>query len=429
MASTTHYDRLREYIFDLEIIDTHEHLAGEESNSAVGDDLLAEYLMHYFMTDMISAGMPAALQTFARDASKPLEKRWDAIEPYWEAARNTGYGRCMDITARGLYGFDRIDRRTIVPLNEAFLAARAAGGAYENVLKRKSRIRLAVLHNHHAAPAAKVDQRYFRAIFDVDPFIMYLGPARLRTLAGWAEMGAIRCLNDLEAACEKAMDVALAAGAVGLKSWAAYYRPLRYQNVPRSEAEAAFKAVAGAPDPAPGSVCPPMAARLQDYMMHLICRLADRRGLVFQLHTGIQAGNAGIVYHADPALALNLFMAYPNARFDILHAAYPYQQVLSALAKNLPNVFIDFAWTHILSPEAATRALVEFLDAVPANKILGFGGDFCFLDPIYGHQYIARENIARALSVKIDCGCFDLERAKRVARMILVDNPVFLFRL
>ena len=36
-----------------------------------------------------------------------------------------------------------------------------------------------------------------------------------------------------------------------------------------------------------------------------------------------------------------------------------------------------------MSAEAAGRALVEWLDAVPANKIMAFGGDDCFVDVVY----------------------------------------------
>ena len=83
----------------------------------------------------------------------------------------------------------------------------------------------------------------------------------------------------------------------------------------------------------------------------------------------------------------------------------------------------------MMSPFAAINALVEYLDFVPANKICGFGGDFCFVDGVYGHQYLARENIARALSIKIDEGVFDLDKAKQIAKMILHDNPLAIFEL
>ena len=150
--------------------------------------------------------------------------------------------------------------------------------------------------------------------------------------------------------------------------------------------------------------------------MHHVLRLADRRGLVLQVHTGLQEGNGNYIAHSDPSHLTNLFMEYSNVRFDCFHIGYPYQQVLAALAKNFRNVFVDFAWVHIISPTAAIHALVEYLDSVPANKISGFGGDYILVDGVYGHQYIARDNIARALAIKIEQGAFDVDQAKEVAR-------------
>ena len=64
---------------------------------------------------------------------------------------------------------------------------------------------------------------------------------------------------------------------------------------------------------------------------------------------------------------------------------------------------------------------------MPANKIIGFGGDYCFVDGVYGHQQLARENIAAALTEKVETGTFDVERAKEIARWVLVDNPAALY--
>jgi hypothetical protein len=102
---------------------------------------------------------------------------------------------------------------------------------------------------------------------------------------------------------------------------------------------------------------------------------------------------------------------------------------LGNLAKNFRNVFIDMCWGHIISPEAARRALVEWLDAVPANKISAFGGDYCFVDGVYGHQLLARQNVAAALAQKVADGSISLERAKEVAVWLFVENPKRLFGL
>lgn len=421
---TDTYERLREDVFALEIYDTHEHLPAFESQRDPHSDVLSEYLGQYFSCDLVSAGLPMAHFRRAEDPSGPLAERWKLVEPYWEAARNTGYGRALDVTARDLYGFDRIDADTIGPLNEAFRAARAGGETYRRVLKETSRIALSL---NDKTGVEDCDTDFFRLTVRLDDFITPESAADVEALERRADGRHIHTLEDLQAAAEHVLDRALGTGKVlCLKHGLAYIRPLRYEKVPAARAAEAFNALRMR---RPGDGTSLAARPLQDFMMHHVCRLAEARGLVMQVHTGLQEGTGNYVTHTDPTLLTNLFLEYGGVRFDVFHIGYPYQQVLSALAKNFANVFIDFCWAQIISPTASVRALAEYLDAVPANKISGFGGDYGFVDAVYGHQYIARENVARALATKVDEGTFDLDRARQLARMILRDNPAALWGL
>jgi hypothetical protein len=427
------FDALRRYVFELEIVDTHEHLPPFEHERPKNTDVLSEYLTHYFSCDLVSAGLSDEGIAFARDAKKPLGERWKTVAPFWEAARHTGYGRSLDIAARELYGIDRIDGETIEALDEAFRDAREKGGHYRRVLKEKSRIAVSIEDWQSACVVGAktdkdipVDVEYFRPVVRADGFIAPGNTGELKELSALAGVP-IHTLADLKAGVEAYLDKSLAKGAVGLKSGFAYQRPLRFEKVSEADASRDFARLFGDSSQAwqkPGRW--PLW-KLQDHMMHHVCALADARSLPFQIHTGLQEGNGNFIYHSDPALLSNLFMEYPNVRFDLFHIGYPYHQTLSALAKNFRNVFIDFCWANIISPEASVRALVEYLDAVPANKISGFGGDYAFIDGVAGHAFIARENVARALAIKVDQGVFGLDRARELATMIFRDNPARLF--
>jgi len=100
---------------------------------------------------------------------------------------------------------------------------------------------------------------------------------------------------------------------------------------------------------------------------------------------------------------------------------------LAVLAKNFQNVYIDMCWLHIISPYAARQALAEWLDTVPWNKILGFGGDYIFVEGVYGHSVIARENIARVLTEKVEEGSLSEDHAVWLAGKMLRDNAYELF--
>ena len=163
--------------------------------------------------------------------------------------------------------------------------------------------------------------------------------------------------------------------------------------------------------------------------MHFFLSVAEQTGLTVQIHTGLQEGNGNILSNSDPILLNNLFILYPEVRFDIFHIGYPFERKLIALCKNFPNVYIDMCWAHIISPHASVAALCEMIDTVPLNKINGFGGDYCFIDGVYGHIVMAKQNIARALAKKIKDGMFDIDTALSIAARLLYGNPKEIFRL
>lgn len=427
MSTSAKYDDARaallEHINDLWIIDTHEHLT-DEKDRPPGDDVLTEWLRHYFSCDLVSAGLSDIDLAFVRDPSKDLTARWTKVEPYWRAAKSTGYGRALEIAARDIYGVDGVSAGTIKELNDRFVSARDKGGHYRRVLKEMSRIGVSIVDSN-----LRCDREFFASVSRIDGFLTPWH--RTDTCRIGEEAGIkIHSLEDWKRATSVILDRWMdEKGIVGLKCGLAYQRTLLFNKTSTDEAERAFneifdedRAPAWRPGTKPGTA-------LQDHMMHYCLAWADRRGATVQFHTGIQEGNGNVIEHADPVHLTNLFLEYANVKFDVFHMGYPYQQKLSVLAKNFRNVYIDMCWGHVISPEAARRALVEWLDAVPANKIMAFGGDYCLIDGVYGHQKMARENVASSLATKVADGSFDVNRAKEIAGWIFYDNPVAVFNL
>jgi hypothetical protein len=416
------YGKILEFIDTLQIIDTHEHLPMEAQRDPKGD-LFTEWLVQYFVCDLLSAGLSEEALAQVRDPGRDLMERWTLLEPYWDAARSTGYGRALDLAAKGVYGIDGVSRRTVGPLNEAFKAARDKGGHYRTVLKEKSRIALSLVDSDLAC-----DREFFASVIRPEEFVL---PTHLKDLrAAGAKVGLrVHRLDDWEEAMRLTLERALDEGAVAIKLGLAYQRTLQFDKADRADAEREFNVLfepAHTPDWRGGVKVGPA---FQDYMVHAILRLADQRGLVVQIHTGIQEGTGNVMSDARPSLLSNLLLEYRNVRFDLFHMGYPWLLELGVLAKNFPSVHIDMCWGHIVSPEAARRGLTEWLDTVPANKISAFGGDFGFVDGVYGHQLLARQNVAASLAAKVAGGSMGLDRAKQVAQWMFVDNPTRLFGL
>ncbi|MBN2307486.1 MAG: amidohydrolase family protein [Candidatus Hydrogenedentes bacterium] len=417
------FDDVLDYVNGLEIVDTHEHLPASESKRPQDTDVLREYLTHYFNRDLISAGLSKKEFAQATDAALPIADRWRIVEPYWEAARATGYGQCLDLAAQGLYGIPKICAESIEELDDAFQKS-LAPGHYRYVLKEKSRIHVSLVDSD-----LDCDREFFRSVYRLDSFVY---PSCHNDLAGIERRTGLRIrrFDDWLEACETDLAAALDKGAVALKSGLAYVRSLQYARATRHEAEEEFNRFIATVHREAWLSLPIEASRkFQDYMMHFVLHLADRHGLTFQFHTGLQEGNGNVIANSDPTLLSNLFIEYPGVKFDIFHIGYPYQQAVSVLAKTFPNVFIDMCWAHIISPPACVDALAEWLEVVPVNKISAFGGDFCFVDGVYGHQVLARRDVSKALARKVEEGLFDAARAKEIAEMVFVTNPRRLFGL
>ena len=89
----------------------------------------------------------------------------------------------------------------------------------------------------------------------------------------------------------------------------------------------------------------------------------------------------------------------------------------------------DLCWVHAISPHVAKDTLHHWLDVVPTNKILGFGGDSNYVEGAYGHSRVARRVTAEVLAEKISRGDYTEEDAVWVAARILRENARELFGL
>ncbi|MGE5597754.1 MAG: amidohydrolase family protein [Bacteroidota bacterium] len=425
---TVSWQELFAEVSALPVIDTHEHLPHDEAARDHRTDVLREYLLHYLRSDLISAGMGQAEMDRVTDPERDLRERWRLVEPYWEACRHTGYGRALDLAVRAIYGIDGVTGSTIEALHAAFQRS-LAPGHFRRVLKDLCGIRLSILDGFTGR--FERDEDLFVRVWQP---LKYIIPGSFGDAAAQAKRRygiTVRTLDDWLEAFRRELDDALQNGVIALKCSLAYHRSLHFADVGYAAARAAFAGVMAAWErEGRRSDAPvPFPPELQDYMMHHILRVAGEKRLVLQIHTGLQEGNGNHLPNSDPSLLTNLFLTHPGVRFDLFHIGYPYQGVVCALAKVFPNVHIDMCWAHIISPSASRRALDDFLDAVPYNKISAFGGDYLFVDGVYGHLHLARENVSRVLARKVEEGVFSREKALAVARALFYENPRRLFGL
>ena len=416
------------------VIDTHEHTFSEADRRQRSLDLLSTEMHHYVGSDLVSAGMMPAERAQMYDQSREPADRWDIFLRYWRFAKTTGYAKALHIACRDLFGVD--DLMSAAPslegyqsVNEQLTASQQHEAWYRHILQERGNIVLAIPD----VQSTQVDKTLFAPAMRFDAFISVgsrSGVAELERQTGQS----IYDLDDLVTALGAAFAKAKEEGMVTVKSGLAYRRILSYENVPRSAAEQVFAQVVAGTRPQGGGMtqdgltfteCKP----LQDYMMHQVVRLCIEHGIPMQIHTGLHAGNGNVITNSNPTHLVNLFLQYPQARFDIFHAGYPYQSELATLGKNFQNVYVDLCWVHIISPFVARATLHEWLETIPLNKIFGFGGDYGPVELAYGHCVMARENIARVLSEKVEEGLYSVDQARVVGARLLHDNANEFFRL
>jgi predicted TIM-barrel fold metal-dependent hydrolase len=386
---------------------------------------------------LISAGLKISEYNKIINDRLPIIEKWKIVEPFWLASENTGYGRVLQICAKDLYGIETIEASTIEALNEKFIDS-LKPGHFKKVLRDKSKIKTSLLNvntfkRQYSITEKKwsiyCDKNFFNPVYWINVFIY---PSLWEQIEDIEQQSGekITSFKKWLEVTEYMIDKAYSLGAVALKNPLAYVRTLKYERVSRDTAENEFNEIFKTKH-YPDFQGRPISVKknFQDYMFHFILDIANKKKLIMQIHTGIQEGNGNLLNNSRPELLSNLFLEYPNVIFDIFHIGYPFQNELTVLAKNYHNVFIDMCWSHVVSPNASVNALVEWVDTVPLNKIFAFGGDYIFIDGVYGHQYIARQNVAKALSIVVEQGIMTIEKAMEVSEMLFYSNPLRIFKL
>ena len=436
-------ERILSEIEKIQLVDTHEHIMPEADRNRCALDF--SYLFgHYNSSDLVSAGMPPRLMEafrlpihryrtayiertkLRRHLPEPasedmsLEERWRAVEPYWEAMRNTAYAKVTLLAAKALFGIDDLNKDTYQNLSLAIAESRQPGW-YRHVMREKAGIENSILD----IMTTDVDQELFSPIQKMDYFIDIRSRQELGHLE--AESGtAIHCLDDLVKAMQTVLERSFRSGAVGVKIALAYARTLEFDKITRYEAETTFNALSTHLGEGPSFSD---AKPLQDYMMHQVVRAAIDSNRPLQIHTGLQEGNENIITNANPTHLVNLFIEYRDAKFDLFHGGYPFVHEWATLAKNFANVYADMCWVYIISPDIGRRLLHELIETVPGNKIMAFGGDSLTVEIAYGHAIMARQAVARVLSEKVAEGYMGEDEAIKLASLMLRDNPAKLFNI
>ncbi len=419
------YQDLLDEINKLKIIDVHEHIMTEEERNRKN---FFYFFPHYVNTDIVTAGMDLSSMDKLINSQEYSLDEIENFFKYWEKAKNTTQSKALLRGIKEIFGFDDVNIKNYKEVEKTFNKSKVSG-FYEKILNKANIEKIVTIYidENMDRQLDVVDRKFFMPVAWFDFFLKLFKQGDIERIQKETDVS-IHRLDDLL----KAYDVVfekkvINKNAAAIKLSIAYTRSLEIKKRTKYEAEECFNKLFDKSiinqyflDDEQGVPQREMVP-LQDYLLHYILKFAESIDIPVKIHTGLQERD-NYITNSNPTLLLEIFKEYKKVRFDILHGGYPYINEMICIGKEFQNVFIDMSWLHVISPTAAKHFLNQLIEAVPSNKVFGFGGDYFLIEGAYGALQFAKENIARVLQQKISEGYFNAREALNYARKILYDN-------
>lgn len=404
------HDELARHLYSeisvLPTVDAHEHLHAEPMRLDRAVDIFL--LFHqYLFTQLIAAGMPEAEADALGDETTPLDRKWETLAPYLDHVRDVGCARPAFAALERFFDEDDLTADNYERLT-ARMRAHNAPGLFTRCLKEACGIVLVLNQNR-----TMWQNDLFRPILPEDYFLCPEGRAEIEQLAADAGEPMPGTFDHLKEAAGKLLALRRAEGMIGIKGVCFAYLP--------PDEEAARLAY---PKVLLDEATPEQRLAVNATLRHHVYEECGKLGLVVVKHSGVWSGGWADHTNIRPTNLFPEACAHRQTRFDLFHAGTPRPEDAGLMARGLPNVYLNLCWSHLISPTQAAQALDIWLDEVPVNKVFGFGGDYWWaVENVYGNLVMTREIIASVLARRIRDQGMKEDRALRIARLWLHDNP------
>ncbi len=411
---------LQEYVGQIDICDTHEHMCKQDSWESDQPDVLTEIFDNYVLADFVTAGLPEKDKERLKNSRDPdVSGRFKAVESVWKAIQFTGYGEACRLIARRFFGIEEMTSENLVRAQES-LSDQWDASDRLRILRDEGGF-----HHIQTDDFSWVCERdesgpeFF--LYDLSWATFCSGTFDLDMLREHTEVE-VTNLDTLKAAME-ALFARYGRCAIAVKSQHAYNRTLAWKERTESEVSTLLqKRIQDEELSTEEKNC------IGDWCWARGVEHAIEHNLPFKIHTGYYAGYDRMPVDFIRAGNLCPLLAkYPEARFVLMHISYPYQEELVALAKHYRNVWVDMCWAWSINPLASKDFLRRFLHAAPINKLFAFGGDTSRPRAAVAYSIQARDRISQALQQEIDGGEISENQATAIAQCILHDNQLECF--
>jgi uncharacterized protein len=323
---------------------------------------------------------------------------------------------------------------------------KAQGRAYFSNILDKLNIERGVANR--AVMADYLDPKRFPWVFFADAFMwpfdnqqqrarnpdqeVYI-PLQEKMLRRWMQQEGVSKLppsfSDYLAFVSRTLEDNKKKGGIAMKFEVAYFRPMKFSDPTREQAEAIYKRfVAGG---VPGS---DDYRIFQDYIFRFLIQEGARLHLPVHIHTAVGIGDYFNLSEGNVMNLENILRdpRYSKTTFVLIHGGYPYEREAIWLAA-VKNVYMDSSLMEIyMYPSEFKHTLKQWLETFP-DKIT-FGTDSFPYNETLGAEesywlgvQSARTALAAALAEMISMGEVNETQALKMARGYLHDNAVGLY--
>ena len=416
VKDTDVFARIKAGIEAVSSINTHDHLRPfDQIPRADGPD---QALHHLWASSYFGWSHPLA----AWPESGSFDDWWKKAQGGFANARAASFYRYLLPAFRDLYGvdFDAITADEARKLSQKIFENSQNREWLQEVITERANVELVIVDPYWARLDFSTHYPFTVALCNVTSLVRGFHPSEFDNplddpyqFAEKHEM-AIGSLDEYVAVLDRIVLEAKKAEAVCLKSTLAYNRTLRFDNVPKDRAAAAF----GRPRK---ELTPAEVQDFEDYVMWRLVELSAKHDLPFQIHTGHAR-----IQGSDPMLLVDMIQANPNTKFILFHGGFPWIDETGLIAMRFRNVWIDSCWLPTLSYSIGRRAYQEWLEMVPSNRIM-WGSDSGTAEAIYGSTELTRQCLAEALAEMVLRGQLREDDAQRVGRQVMRENALEIF--
>lgn len=160
--------------------------------------------------------------------------------------------------------------------------------------------------------------------------------------------------------------------------------------------------------------------KLQDWVVHECCRQAHERGWAHQVHVGTHN-----LANSSPLPLGGLARRYPRMKIVMIHC-WPFLDEAGTLARQNANMYIDTCWQPVLNPAFFRRAMTQWWNYVPSDKIT-CGHDSTTVEMAVGSSLFTREILSDVVREQATDFGLPMDELIRAAKNMLHGNAARIY--